>query len=74
MYNQEEKAQLLANLYELLRQDALLAEAHTKLRGMILAAIDLLKDEEAAQHARVTAFSASSKPRASAPAASDVRI
>lgn len=59
MDDQEEKAELLANLNELLRQDALLAEAREKLRGMILAAMELLEGEVDLLEPRVTSMSAS---------------
>lgn len=55
MDDQEEKARLLANLHELLRQDARLAEAREQLRRMILTAIDMLEGEEDSLAARVTA-------------------
>lgn len=71
MDHQDEKAQLIAKLNELLRQSALLAEMQKKLRGMILAAIDLLEGEDAPQ-ARATVLSASSQLRALAPATSDL--
>lgn len=71
MHNQDEKARLLANLNELLRQAALLAEAQHKLRGMILAAIDLLEREDS-QQARAAVLSPSWKPRGLALASSDV--
>ena len=69
MYHQDEKAQLIAKLNELLRQSARLAETQNKLRGMILAAIDLLEGEDSPQ-ARAMVLSASAKLRALAPAAS----
>lgn len=71
MYNQDENARLLANLNELLRQAALLAEAQKKLRGMILAAIDLLNGEHS-QGARATVPSAPSQLGGLAPVSFDL--